>query len=157
MTVPDIAWNVKPLATSSEWEGARAVRRRVFIEEQGVSEAEEWDEFDATAHHVVAVDDGRVVGTGRLVELEGRVGRIGRMAVLPERRRNGVGRAILARLEAEAAARGLALIVLHAQVHALGFYERAGYRADGDVFEEAGIPHQKMWKILESRLPLETG
>jgi predicted GNAT family N-acyltransferase len=118
----------------------------VFIEEQGVPEAEEWDAFDVTAHHVVAVDNEQVVGTGRLVELEDGVGRIGRMAVKSERRRKGVGRAILAQLEAEATARGLARIVLHAQVQALAFYESAGYVAEGPVFEEAGILHREMWK-----------
>ena len=140
---------VLPVTSPEQWEGARAVRRRVFVEEQGVPEELEWDELDATAHHVVALDGGEVIATGRLVALEPGIGRIGRMAVDAERRQQGVGRAILTALEEAAAARGLSHIILHAQVQALGFYERCGYTVEGEAFDDAGIAHREMRKVLK--------
>jgi AbrB family looped-hinge helix DNA binding protein len=145
---PEAMLFVRAVGGTQDWEGARAVRRRVFIEEQGVAENEEWDELDETAHHIVALFGGQVIGTGRLVEQQDGVGRVGRMAVQAERRRQGVGGAMLAALEEEAVRRGLRRIVLHAQEQAIGFYERVGYVAEGEVFEEAGIRHRAMWKAL---------
>jgi len=131
------------------WEEAGAdclrVRTRVFVEEQGVPLEVEADGRDPGCAHVLARDPtGRPVGTGRLLP----DGRIGRMAVLPEWRGKGIGRRILGLLEAEARRRGLRRVTLHAQTRAQGFYEAAGYRVEGGVFEEAGIPHVTMWKDL---------
>lgn len=139
---------VREVEDAQAWQGAQEVRRRVFIEEQGIPEELEMDELDPWAHHVVAWQDGAIVGTGRLVVLDRSCGRIGRMAVLASHRRRGIGRAILHRLEALARRLGLSEIVLHAQVPALGFYERAGYSGEGEPFEEAGIPHLAMRKAL---------
>jgi predicted GNAT family N-acyltransferase len=74
--------------------------------------------------------------------------KIGRMAVLRERRIAGAGRAILDTLVAEAVRRGVRHLVLHAQVHAIGFYQRCGFTVVGDEFDEAGIPHRRMERIL---------
>lgn len=120
---------------------ARPVREAVFVAEQGVPLALEWDEFDAVSRHVIARDsNGEVIGTGRLLP----DGHIGRMAVLAAWRGKHVGRALMERLIAEAAQQKLQPLLLHAQVQAVGFYEKLGFIAEGEGFMEAGIPHRRM-------------
>jgi hypothetical protein len=126
------------------WEEAAedlaCVRRRVFIEEQRVPEALEWDEWDLPSLHALVRADGEPVATGRLLP----DGRIGRMAVVPAWRGRGVGAAVLHRLVDEARARGLAEVVLSAQVQAMPFYARAGFVAEGPEYDDAGIAHRSM-------------
>ena len=124
----------------------RAVRTTVFIEEQAIPEHEEWDEMDAVSVHLIARLDGRAVGTGRLLP----DGRIGRMAVLQEARRTGLGSAILQRLMAAASGAGHKESTLNAQVAVMPFYAAHGFQPEGEVFDECGIPHQRM------RAPLQT-
>lgn len=122
-------------------EALRAVRETVFVDEQGVPLALEWDDADATAIHLLArADNGEPIGTGRLLP----DGHIGRMAVLKPWRGRGVGRALLRRLIDSARARGLTVLVLNAQCAAVQFYEPFGFRAEGGIFDDAGIPHQRM-------------
>ncbi|HWR77639.1 MAG TPA: GNAT family N-acetyltransferase [Thiobacillus sp.] len=122
-----------------------AVRRVVFIDEQGVPEALEWDADDAGAVHLLAVDgEGRAIACARLLP----DGHLGRMAVLPAWRGRGVGRALLAAALSAAQARGTITLRLSAQTHAAGFYARAGFVAVGREYEEAGIPHVAMQKNL---------
>lgn len=117
------------------------LRRRVFIIEQQVPEELEWDDVDAVSVHALALDEeGQPIGTGRLLP----DGHIGRMAVIPDWRRCGAGSALLQWLIAEARKQQFAVVHLHAQTHALGFYTRHGFIAHGDVYDEAGIPHRKM-------------
>jgi len=120
------------------------VRRQVFIVEQQVPEEEEWDEDDPVSLHVLATRNREPVGTGRLTP----AGKIGRMAVLSEVRGRGVGSQVLHRLVGEALHRGLLELRLNAQVHAIPFYERHGFSAEGPVFMEAGIPHRSMRRVL---------
>ncbi len=118
-----------------------AVRRAVFIVEQHVPEALEWDDDDARSIHALAESrTGLPVGTARLLP----DGHIGRMAVLREWRRSGVGAALLRSLLGEAASRGHRIVRLNAQVRAIGFYERFGFEAHGPLFDDAGIPHRAM-------------
>jgi predicted GNAT family N-acyltransferase len=117
-----------------------AVRRAVFVEEQGIPAAIEWDGADPGAVHVLALTKRDPVGTGRLLA----TGKIGRLAVLPSHRRCGVGRRMLAKLIELARARGLRSVYLHAQATALGFYESHGFVAEGDEFDEAGLRHRRM-------------
>ena len=136
------------LATAADWPAVAALRTRVFVEEQGVPVEIEQDAHDATAVHALAEDDeGRVVATGRLLVRDGRAV-VGRMAVDASARGRGHGAAVLAELHRQAAALGLAEVELHAQLTARGFYERVGYTAVGDVYEEAGIAHVTMRKRL---------
>ncbi|MDZ7748592.1 MAG: adenylosuccinate lyase [Halofilum sp. (in: g-proteobacteria)] len=140
------AFTVRAAEMGREGERLSALRACVFIDEQGVPPAEEYDGRDPGCAHVVAeTPDGRVIGTGRL--LPG--GHIGRMAVAAEWRGRGVGRALLDALLDRARARGLAGVVLHAQTSAIGFYERSGFRAEGPEFEDAGIMHRVMRRELE--------
>ncbi len=122
-----------------------AIRRAVFIDEQGVPEALEWDEYDAVSTHWLALaGDDSPIGCARLLP----DGHLGRMAVLPAWRGRGVGRALLDAVLHAARMRGERLLSLSAQTHAAGFYARAGFVADGPVYEEAGILHVAMQKTL---------
>jgi predicted GNAT family N-acyltransferase len=137
-----------------------ALRYDVFVRGQGVPAELERDELDAVADHAVALLDGVVVGTGRLVDgridedsrlvpgTAGTVGTIGRMAVAEAARGTGTGRALLDLLVACAAERGLPAVELHAQLHARGFYDRAGFAPFGEVYLEAGIEHLGMRREL---------
>ena len=118
----------------------RAVRTAVFIHEQAIPEEDEWDEMDAVSLHLLARVDGRAVGTGRLLP----DGRIGRMAVLREARGTGVGSAVLQRLMAAASAAGHRESTLNAQVSVIPFYTAHGFQPEGEIFDECGIPHQRM-------------
>lgn len=127
---------------------ARAIRRRVFVEEQGVLPEEEWDAHDepgAPTLHFVAWRGGEAVGCARLRPL-GAAAKVERVAVLRERRTEGVGRALMEAAEAAAWRRGCAHLELHAQTAVLPFYERLGWHAHGGEFLEAGIAHRAMEK-----------
>jgi predicted GNAT family N-acyltransferase len=131
------------------WERARAeasrIRFQVFVQEQGVPREIELDEQDPLSIHALAFDErGVAVGTGRLLP----DAHIGRMAVLEASRRHGVGTALLNRLLAAARERGDRHVLLSAQVHAVDFYRRHGFEAVGEIYEEAGIPHQAMRRFI---------
>ncbi len=120
------------------------LRRVVFIEEQGVSLADEVDGRDDEARHLLAWDDGVAVGTARLLT-EGAVGKVGRVCVLPQARGLGLGAGLIrAAVEVFRGQPGIAKVKLGAQVHALGFYERLGFEAVGPVYMDAGIAHRDM-------------
>jgi predicted GNAT family N-acyltransferase len=126
---------------------ALAVRFEVFVDEQGVPRELEADEFDSLATHLVAIRDDQVVGTLRMLG-HGGAAKIGRVAVRAAARRHGVGARLMERAAALASERGFAEIVLHAQVAVTGFYRRLGYVEEGDLFDEAGIPHIGMRKKI---------
>lgn len=117
------------------------VRAMVFVAEQKVPRDMEFDEDDGKAEHFVAFDARHMVmGCARLLDN----GRIGRVAVLRPFRRRGIGRAVMEAVIARAKVRGMTSVHLGAQVQAQPFYEDLGFEAYGDVFDEAGIPHQMM-------------
>ncbi|MGI5454049.1 GNAT family N-acetyltransferase [Streptomyces sp. CA-249302] len=152
------AYAVRVAEEPADLEACFAVRKEVFVGEQGVPEDLEYDEYDAVAVHVLAVrEDGTPLGTGRLLHGASAaakvggdltVGSLGRLAVAQEARGLGVGVALVRAIEDAARARGLAAVDLHAQTHALGFYERLGYEAYGPEYPEAGIPHRAMRRAL---------
>ena len=126
-------------------EALSSLRHTVFVEEQGVPVELELDGEDAAAWHAAAFsDDGRLIGTGRML----RSGKIGRMAVSQSLRRQGIGRALLDALVAEAKRLKLEEVSLGAQLAAVSFYERAGFEAYGDIFLDAGIDHKMMRLVL---------
>jgi len=144
-TVQEVPWQ-------THGEALYAVRRQVFIIEQGVPAEIEIDEWDPLSRHVLAIDvDGIPVGCGRLLP----DGHIGRMAVLAAGRGKGVGQQILQTLITMAESGGMTHILLSAQTHALGFYEKAGFVAEGPIYEEAGIPHRAMSLNLLRRTVLD--
>lgn len=127
---------------------AYAIRQKVFIEEQGVPQELELDEFDSISWHALAFWRDQCIGTGRLVAVDQNAGQIGRMAVLADFRGQGLGKAILIKLIDLAANQGMSTLTLHAQVNAIPFYEKFGFMAQGSIYEEAGIPHRNMILIL---------
>ncbi len=124
------------------------LRWKVFVEEQGVRPSEELDAHDESgAIHALASLDGVPCGAGRVIFPAPGVAKIERMAVIDDVRGRGVGRALLQFLEGEARRRGAARLTLFAQVRARGFYEKAGYAASGEEFDDGtGIPHLRMEK-----------
>jgi predicted GNAT family N-acyltransferase len=127
------------------------LRWTVYVEEQGVRPSEEVDEHDRTdAVHALALMDGVPCGTGRFIFEEPGLAKIQRMAVVDDVRGQGIGRALLQFLEVEARKRGARSFTLGAQVQARPFYEKAGYAAVGDVFDDARIPHIRMDKQAQA-------
>ncbi|MFB7108818.1 GNAT family N-acetyltransferase [Streptomyces sp. NPDC001698] len=153
-----LPYEVRVAEDPADREACFAVRKEVFVVEQGVPQDIEYDEYDALAVHVLAVrEDGVPLGTGRLLygaEAAAKtggdpaVGSLGRLAVTGDARGLGVGAALVRAIEDAARARGLSAVDLHAQSHALGFYERLGYEAYGPEFPDAGIPHRAMRRAL---------
>ena len=142
--------HVVPVDWSSHSEALRAIRGAVFIEEQGVPKNLEWDGEDDVCDHFMAINAaGQRLGCGRLMPS----GKIGRMAVLPEYRGQGIGQQILAAAIARASELGLRRVTLHAQAAVVDFYRKAGFLPEGGEFTEAGIPHQAM--ALELPIPFE--
>jgi predicted GNAT family N-acyltransferase len=136
---------VRPTRTQAEVEAAMRLRLRVFCDEQGVALEAEQDGRDDEAVHLIVLEQGRLVGTCRLL-MDSGAARLGRMAVEPERRGSGVGGALLSEADRVAAAAGRARIRLHAQTYARGVYDRAGYETLGEPFVEEGIEHVTMEK-----------
>lgn len=119
----------------------------MFCGEQGVTPSADRDGRDPEATHVVALDDGRVVGTCRLL-FRGPVARLGRLVVEPDLRRNGLGAEILDEAARVSRAAGADRIELHAQTYARELYDRCGYEDFGHEFVEEGIAHVAMRKPL---------
>ena len=132
------------------WEKAQPhaapLRFAIFVGEQNVPPGIELDALDETSLHAVAYDaEGKPIGTGRLLP----EGKIGRMAVVKEWRRRGVGADLLEALIGEARRRGFSEVRLSAQLQAAEFYRAHGFVAEGKVYEEAGILHQAMRRSLK--------
>lgn len=140
-------------ASPEELDACLALRRQVFCVEQGVEEALEVDGLDPQCLHVAAWHEGAMVGTARLRPLSSTEAKAERVAVLRAWRRRGVGKALMDALEQSAIQQGFSILRLHAQEGALPFYDAIGYHREGPMFEEAGIPHQEMWRSLPSVLP----
>ncbi len=144
-----LAVTVREARDAGERRAAMALRTVVFCDEQGVSGPEEFDGLDEEAIQVVALDRGRVVATCRLRLLgDGRDCKLERMAVERPLRGAGAGAGLLAGAELIAHDRGAERMLLHAQIPARGFYAGAGYGAEGEHFQEAGIEHVRMTKPL---------
>jgi len=128
---------------------ASPLRTEVFVDEQKVPAEMEWDDDDETALHAVAKNRmGMVLATGRLLQHAPGTARIGRMAVKKQMRGSDLGRRVLQSLMDAAKARGDTQVLLHAQCSAQGFYKRAGFIPQGEIFEEAGIAHIEMVRSL---------
>ncbi|MFC6865499.1 GNAT family N-acetyltransferase [Halomicroarcula sp. GCM10025817] len=127
---------------------ARAVRRTVFIDEQGVPERIEMDDKDAEARHFLVTDDGTPVATARTRFVDETTVKVERVAVLDAYRGEGLGERVMAAAEQDASERGATSVLVHAQRRVEEFYIGLGYEAASEEFEEAGIPHVEMVKSL---------
>ena len=130
-------------------DGAAALRTEVFVEEQEIPQELEWDEHDAKALHAVVLNKlGQPVATGRLLQPQPKLAQIGRMAVSKALRGCNLGRMVIDSLVEAARQRGDQQVILHAQCSAEGFYRRLGFKAHGEVFQDAGIDHIEMTLTL---------
>ncbi|MDD1621995.1 MAG: GNAT family N-acetyltransferase [Methylococcaceae bacterium] len=144
MNIPN--YYLEPANYQVDFEDLHYLRNLVFVEEQQIPPEVEFDELDRQCHHFIARDvERRPIGTGRLSP----EGKIGRMAVLQEWRSQRVGESLLRALIEKARNQGLTKVSAHAQLAALGFYEKCGFTREGEVFMEAGIPHQAVQLMLE--------
>ncbi|MGQ4491110.1 GNAT family N-acetyltransferase [Streptomyces sp. SAS_281] len=158
MTTGPLAYTTRTVTDERDRAACFQLRKEVFVGEQNVPEEIEYDAYDADALHVIAVAaDGTTLGTGRLLHGPAAaahtgagptVGSLGRLAVSREARDLGVGAALVRAIEGAARDNGLAAVDLHAQTHALRFYERLGYGPYGPEFMDAGIAHRAMRRTI---------
>jgi predicted GNAT family N-acyltransferase len=143
--------HVRRATTADDIAACLEIRRVVFIEEQGVPEADELDELDAVCRHFIVTPDKstparQAIGTARILFLDDDTAKAQRVAVLKEHRKHGVGAALMFALEGEAARAGRSTLLLSSQLSAVPFYERLGFEAYGETFLDAGIEHLMMKK-----------
>jgi len=142
-------WEI--VTTEAQLQQAKAIRHRVFVMEQGVSEELEHDEYDKLSEqctHILLYEGNEAVGTGRIRKVNEEVGKLERICVLHEVRGKGAGAVIMQALESIASKQGLHETKLGAQLQAKGFYEKLGYETCSDLFMDAGIEHVLMRKKL---------
>jgi len=145
MDIPN--FYLEPANYQSDFEDLHYVRNLVFVVEQQIPVELEFDELDRQCHLFIARDvQCRPIGTARLSP----EGKLGRMAVLPEWRGQRVGQSLLRAAIEKARSIGLPKVTAHAQLSALGFYEKSGFIKVGDVFSEVGIPHQAVQMLLQA-------
>ena len=120
-----------------------ALRREVFVHEQHVPPQDEFDSYDLTATHVVAVSDGNVVGCLRIIFLDEHV-KFGRVAVAASARGKGIASSMMRVAMEFASSRGETRFYLTAQTDKLALYEKLGFSAFGEEFEDGGMPHLAM-------------
>lgn len=136
------------ITVTRDIETCHSIRNTVFVVEQGISVHDDIDGMDRAASHLLAVVDGKPVGTARLLE-KGEIGKIGRLAVLIDHRGNGIGAALVKAALADFARRGhITEVRLGAQIEAIDFYKALGFVREGAPFLDAGFPHQEMVHVL---------
>ncbi|MSP79858.1 MAG: GNAT family N-acetyltransferase [Rhodospirillales bacterium] len=141
-------FHIEVATTAVDLAAALAIRREVFCDEQGVSEAEEMDGLDPICRHYLVRLDGPIIGTARVRAIApGRV-KIQRVAILKPYRRRGLGALLMQRILADASREGIRVSVLDAQCYVATFYVKLGFSTEGEVFEEASIPHVHMTRTL---------
>ncbi|QCR31112.1 GNAT family N-acetyltransferase [Lysinibacillus sp. SGAir0095] len=145
--------NVKSITNNEDLDIAFAIRKEVFVKEQGVPLEDEFDQFDllnGLCEHILVHYNEQPVGTGRIRFVDG-IGKLERICILKPYRKFGLGKVIIKALEDIAEEHGSSQVKLHGQTHAEGFYAKLGYRTVSDIFMEDGIPHILMLKDLSSK------
>lgn len=143
----------KRITVDEDLRAAFAIRKQVFVKEQGVPLEDEFDQFDTlegTCEHVLVHYNEQPVGTGRLRFING-VGKLERICILEPYRKFGLGKIIIKALEEIAEERGASQVKLHGQTQAEGFYKKLGFRTSSEIFMEDGIPHILMLKELSTK------
>ena len=141
-------FHVTITSSNREKEDAFFVRRKVFVEEQGVPLSLELDELDKTADHFVVYMNDSPIGAGRIRETTSGIGKVERVCILPEYRGKHLGKLIMQTLEDHAATKGFEKVILNAQSYAVPFYEKLGYIITSPEFMDADIPHRAMEKRI---------
>ncbi|MDC4387654.1 GNAT family N-acetyltransferase [Acinetobacter baumannii] len=133
---------------AGDWEqlekGAKYIREQVFIQEQGIEPEDEWDDFDATAVHFMVYDEGQPIATARLLPQHS----VGRVAVLMPYRKQGIGKILMQHIIEYARQHKLPYLKLSAQTYVTAFYEALGFKVQGEVYQDCGIPHIDMTLTL---------
>jgi predicted GNAT family N-acyltransferase len=148
-----IKMNAKRATIDENLRVAFAIRKEVFVKEQGVPLEDEFDQFDTLnglCEHILVHYNEQPVGTGRIRFIDG-VGKLERICILEPYRKFGLGKIIIKALEEIAEERGAWQVKLHGQTQAEGFYKKLGYRTSSNIFMEDGIPHLLMLKELSSK------
>ncbi|MEH7453302.1 GNAT family N-acetyltransferase [Gottfriedia acidiceleris] len=142
--------NTKKIMNEEELKIAFAIRKDIFVKEQGVPVEDEFDQYDklnGDCQHILVHYNEQPVGTGRIRFVDG-VGKLERICILESFRKFGLGKNIIKALEEIAEEQGASKVKLHGQTHAEGFYKNLGYHTSSDVFIEDGIPHILMLKEI---------
>jgi predicted GNAT family N-acyltransferase len=139
----------KVVENNEELDQAYTIRKKVFVEEQGVPLELEIDEFDASAVHFIVYDDQTPIAASRFREYEPNVGKVERVCVLKEYRGKQIGNLLMNKIEQYATEKDFKKLKLNAQVYAIPFYEKLQYKITSDEFMDADIPHRSMEKIIE--------
>ncbi|WP_066253032.1 GNAT family N-acetyltransferase [Neobacillus drentensis] len=143
----------KRITIDDELKVAFAIRKQVFVKEQGVPLEDEFDKFDTLdgiCEHILVHYNEQPVGTGRIRFING-VGKLERICILEPYRKFGIGKIIIKALEEIAEERGASQVKLHGQTQAEGFYKKLGFRTSSNIFMEDGIPHILMLKELSTQ------
>ena len=140
--------HVKLAQTEQEIELAFDIRKKVFVEEQGIPIHLEIDEFDQSATHFFVLEDDEPIAAARIRETESNVGKVERVCVLPGHRRKHLGVLLMNALEQHAKQNGWEKLKLNAQTSAIPFYEKLAYQVTSPEFDDAGIPHRAMEKEI---------
>lgn len=142
--------NSKRISTEQDLKTAFQIRKKVFVEEQGVPIEDEFDVFDALnkdCEHILVYYNEQPVGTGRVRWVDG-LGKLERICILEPYRKFGLGKIIIKALEEIAEEESITQVKLHGQTQAEGFYKKLGYHTSSNIFMEDGIPHILMLKEL---------
>lgn len=138
------AVDVHLISEEADLEKSFQLRRDVFINEQAVTEDEEFDELDNTCTHYLAKIAGIVAGTIRLRTLETGEKKIERLCVAKNYRGHGVGRQIMQKVLKDVKDSNTKTVLLNGQTHAVGFYQSFGFKPYGDEFMDSRIPHRSL-------------
>ena len=143
----DCMYQVKHGRWDQLQQDAKLIRTQVFICEQGITEADEWDDQDMISDHFVVYDQDQPIATARLLQNNS----VGRVAVLKAYRGQGIGRMIMLEIIRQAHQQDRTFLQLSSQVHGISFYEKLGFSIQGDAYDECGIPHIKMQLVIETK------
>lgn len=142
----DCMYQVKHGRWDQLQQDAKLIRTQVFICEQGITEADEWDDQDVISQHFVIYDQDQPIATARLLQNHS----VGRVAVVKAYRGQGIGQMIMLEIISYAQKQGLSVLTLSSQVHAISFYEKLGFTVQGNSYDECGISHIEMTMNLNT-------
>lgn len=142
----DCMYQVKHGRWDQLQQDAKLIRTQVFICEQGITEADEWDDQDVISQHFVIYDQDQPIATARLLQNHS----VGRVAVVKAYRGQGLGQMIMLEIISYAQKQGLSVLTLSSQVHAISFYEKLGFTVQGNSYDECGISHIEMTMNLNT-------